>query len=86
MFALAAAPAPLIDWSSLLTVAVLSIVVGVVGVSVYALGVVGVNQSLGRGEDGSRRLGVAIAVACFAIAVASVVGGLFLIVDKTWKP
>jgi MFS family permease len=86
MLALAAAAAPLVDWGSLLTVAVLSIVIGVVGVSVYAFGVVGVNQSVGRREGRGRPLGVALAVVCFAIAIASVVGGLFLIVDKTWKP
>ncbi len=87
MLALTAAAAPLIDWSSLLTVAALSIVVGVVGVSVYAVGVVGVNHSVGRTEGGhARSLGVALAVVCFAIAVASVAGGLFLIVDKTWRP
>lgn len=86
MLELAAAPAPLIDWGSLLTVAVLSVVVGVAGVSIYALGVVGVNQSVGRPEGRRRPLGVALAVVCFAIAVASVGGGLFLIVDKTWKP
>ncbi len=86
MLALAAAAAPLVDWGSLLTVAVLSIVIGVVGVSVYAFGVVGVNQSVGRREDRGRPFGVALAVVCFAIAIASVVGGLFLIVDKTWKP
>lgn len=86
MLALAAAAAPLVDWGSLLTVAVLSIVIGVVGVSVYAAGVVGVNQSVAHAEGRSRPLGVALAIVCFTIAIASVVGGLFLIIDKTWKP
>lgn len=86
MLALATASTPLIDWGSLLTVAVLSIVIGVFVVSIYSFGVVGVNQYVARrrGEDGPR--GLALAVACFVIAAASVAGGLFLIVDKTWKP
>lgn len=86
MVALSAASAPLIDWGSLLTVAVLSIVIGVFVVSIYAFGVVGVNQYVGRLRGGNGPLGVALAVACFAITVASVAGGLFLIVDKTWTP
>lgn len=85
MLALAAA-APLVDWGSLLTVAVLSILIGVVVVSIYSFGVVGVNQYVSRRQGGNGPLGVALAAACFAIAAASVAGGLFLIVDKTWKP
>lgn len=84
--ALAAASAPLIDWSSLLTVAVLSIAIGVFVVSIYSFAVVGVNQYVGRRRGGNGPLGLGLAVTCFAIAAASVAGGLFLIVDKTWKP
>lgn len=86
MIALAAASAPLIDWGSLLIVIVLSIAVGVFGVSIYSFGAVGVNEFARRARGGNGPLGIAIAVACFAIAIASVGAGLFLIIDKTWKP
>lgn len=85
MVVLTAVSGPLIDWSSLITVAVLSIAVGVVGVSVYSFGVVGVNEYARRARGGNGPLGVMLAVACFAIAIASVAAGLFLIVDKGWK-
>lgn len=86
MVELAAGSAPLVDWSALLTVAVLSIVIGVFGVSVYSLGAVGVNEFARRAQGGNRLLGMGLAVACFAIAIACVGAGLFLIVDKTWVP
>lgn len=86
MVELAAGSAPLVDWSALLTVAVLSIVIGVFGVSIYSFGVVGVNEYARRARGGHGLGGVVLAVACFAIALASVGAGLFLIVDKTWTP
>lgn len=85
MIALTAA-APLVQWSSLLTVAVLSIAIGVFVVSVYSFGVVGIGHWAARTQGGRGPAGLGLAVACFAIAVACVAGGLFLVVDKTWKP
>lgn len=86
MVLLGAAAAPLIDWGSLATVAVLSIIIGVFGVSIFSLGAVGVNEYARRIQGGNRLLGMGLAVACFAIAIACVGAGLFLIVDKTWVP
>lgn len=86
MISVAATPAPLIDWGSLLIVAVLSIAVGVFGVSIYSFGVVGVSEYARRARGGNRLLGMALAVGCFAVAIAAVGAGLFLIIDKTWKP
>ncbi|MBO0707253.1 MAG: hypothetical protein J2P44_02725 [Candidatus Dormibacteraeota bacterium] len=86
MIALATGPAALIDWGSLLTVAALSVAIGVFVVSIYSFGVVGVGQWVARARGGRGPLGLIVAVASFAIAIACVAAGLFLIVDKTWKP
>lgn len=86
MIALAAASAPLVDWGSLLTVAVLSIAIGVFLVSIFSFGVVGVGQWATRTRGGRGPLGIGLAAACFAIAIACVAGELFLIIDKSWKP
>lgn len=85
MIALAAA-APLVDWGSLLEVAVLSVVIGVFVVSIYSFGVVGVNQYATRAHGGRGPLGLALAVVCFGIAIACLAFGIFLIVDKGWTP
>lgn len=84
MIELAAAAAPLIDWGSLLTVAVLAFVIAVVVVSVYSMGVVGVNQWALRARGGNGALGIVLAVVGIGIAIACAAFGLFLVVDKGW--
>lgn len=83
---LLAEAAPLIDWGSLLEVAVLSVVIGVFVVSIYSFGVVGVNQFALRARGGHGPLGLALAIVCFGIALACLAFGLFLIIDKGWTP
>jgi len=85
MIALAAA-APLIDWASLAEVAVLSVAIGIFVVSIYSFGVVGVGQWAARTRGGHGPVGLVLAVACFALAIACLGFGLFLIIDKTWTP
>lgn len=62
------------------------LVVGISIVSIFSLGVVGINQWALRARGGNGVLGLALAVVCIAITIGCTGAALFLVVDKRWTP
>lgn len=84
-------PAALVDVGSLTKVLVASLLAGAGLVAVFALGIVGVStylgqQPIGTQADGAaskrRPLGLVLAVICFAVVVAGVAYGLYVMLNK----
>jgi hypothetical protein len=75
--------AAVIDWAALLRTAVIGLVVGAGVVSVYSVGLVGVDRYTTLRTGLPRAAGLALAVACFGVCVGAVVVGILLMVQKT---
>lgn len=73
----------LIEWGALLRTAAVGLVVGAGVVTVYSVGLVGVGRYATLRSGAPRAAGLALAVACFAICVAAVGVGIFLMAQKT---
>lgn len=81
----------LIDTGSLIKVLMASVLAGAGLVAVFALGIVGLSAyegQLGNAEPGSgqvatrRQLGLLVALTCFAVVIAGVAYGLYVMLNK----
>lgn len=82
-----------IDWMALVKVSVVAFCFGVAIVTVFALGIVGIDKAQGDGAEpevgraqpatgASRAAGMSLAGVCFAACAAAVLYGLWLLIPQ----
>jgi NADH:ubiquinone oxidoreductase subunit K len=76
------ASAPLVDFGALLRILVLALAVGAGVVSAFSIGLVGVSEYTTHRTETRGYAGIALAVVCFAICVAAVGLGLFVMLAR----
>lgn len=76
------ASAPLVDLGALLRILVLALALGAGVVSAFSLGLVGVSEYTTHRTKARGYVGIALAMVCFAIGVAAIGLGLFVMLAR----